>query len=599
MVVACSVVAIVSTSSAAVVKSRPRQVCRTVKVRVGKHKGRRGRQRTRRVHFCVVIAPLRAGRFAVNTHSGGFAPSTARPDTGDVESLPPLARNPFHRLSQSPAQRSIVGVAVPTAGTNAPPPTGPLDLSIASSSVIPLSATPRRTANSEFSAGEPSVADAGQIVMYTFNWDAVYSIDGGQSWTEIDPHTTFPADDGGFGCDQVVQYDPMTQVFIWVMQYHCNGTGVNLERVAWARASDLARYGAGAWKWFDLNAEAIAGRNTYLDQPRLGFTPRYLYISLNQGAMSVESSGNLKDQGLKHGVVVRIPRSAFAGSSSSLPYGYALLDTTSMRVAQNVQGSSEYFVGHNGTGQLRIAWINDDSNVINQQVLNSPTIATGDWSETTPGGDNMLDRQSSSQGTSITGVTQGGDGTVWAGWSEGRQLASGSHQYSQPHVAFAQLKPLAGQSGFQFVQQDEYESSQYAYASPDLATDGSGEVAFDVVWGGGSYYANHAVGFLVPADQQQQPFEPVTDQMASSDGAVAGNPFWDYETVRPLAPPYGNCLAAAGTVNDKDSQGNKVGYPVFTIFSRPGITCPPRFMSLPIVGLGGENAPPPSNRAGR
>jgi hypothetical protein len=586
-VVVCSVVATVFTSSVATASSAPRHVCRTVKVRVGKNK-----RHTRRIHVCVTIAPLHSKSVVVDTHSGGFAPSTAQTDNGDMGQPPHLTRDPFRPLSQSPAQRSIVGVAAPTAGTNAPPPSGPLDVSIASSDVIAISATPERPRDT-FEAGEPSVADAGQIVMYTFNWDAVYSTDGGQSWTEIDPHTTFPADDGGFGCDQVVQYDPTTQVFIWVLQYHCNGVGVDLERVAWARASDLARYGAGAWKHFDLQPEAIAGKNTYLDQPRLSFTPRYLYISLNQGAMSVDGSGNFHDEGLKHGVVVRIPRSAFASGSSSLGYGYALLDTTSMRVAQNVQASTEYFVGHNGDGQLRIAWVDDNSNTINDQVINASTIAAGDWSTTTPGGDNMLGRQASSQGTAVTGVSQGGDGTVWAAWSEGRQLPNGTHQYAQPHVAFAELHQLAGHSGFTLVQQREYVNPSFAYALPDLATDASGEVAFDVYWGGGGlYYANHAVGFIVPRDHRVNAFEPVGDQLASSDSPFAGNPFFDYETIRPLAPPYGDCLAAAGIVNRKDSSGDKVGNPVFTIFSRPGVRCPPRFVNLPIVGLGGTNAPP-------
>jgi hypothetical protein len=591
LIAVCSVaVVVVSTAGAAKTRNRVTRVCKTVTARVGTH---RTGKRTRRIHFCVKSAPVGHREVAVQ-HGGGssLAPLTSQSDVGDLGSRPGLVRNKFHPLANAPSLRSIVGIAAPPGSTNALPPSGPLPVNIASTGVIPISATPARPKDT-FAAGEPSVADAGNVVMYTFNWDAVYSTDGGQTWTEVDPHTTFPSDHGGFGCDQVVQYDPKFKVFIWVMQYHCF-LGADVERIAWTSAANLAAHGADAWKsapHVDLDPTAIAGKNTYLDQPRLGFTPTFLYISLNQGLMSVDSSGNpTKDLGLKHGVVVRIPRSAFASTSSSLPYGYALLDTTSMRVAQNVRGSTEYFVGHNGDGQLRIAWIADSSNTINDQVVDSSTIATGDWSATTPGGDNMLARQQSSQGTAVTGVTQGGDGTVWAAWSEGRQLPNGTHQYDQPHVAFAELQQFAGHSGFTLIQQREYVNHSFAYALPDLATDASGEVAFDVYWGGGGlYYANHAVGFIVPRDHRINAFEPVADQLSSSDSRDSGAPFFDYETVRPL--PNSDCLAAAGIVNRKDSINGEVGYPVFTVFSRPGVTCPPRFVNLPIGGLPTASAP--------
>ena len=591
LIAVCSVAVVAaSTAGAATTRSRVRHVCKTVTARVGTH---RTGKRTRRIHFCVRTAPVGHRHLAVqHGGGGGFAPLTSQPDVGDLGSTPGLTRNKFHGLSNAPAFRSILGVAAPPGATNAPPPSGPLPLNIASTGVIPISATPERPKDT-FAAGEPSVADAGKVVMYTFNWDAVYSTDGGQTWTEVDPHTIFPSDHGGFGCDQVVQYDPKFKVFIWVLQYHCF-LGANVERIAWTSASNLILHGADAWKnapHVDLDPTAIAGKNTYLDQPRLGFTPTFLYISMNQGAMSVDSSGNpTKDDGLKHGVVVRIPRSAFTSTSSSLPYGYALLDTVSMRVAQNVRGSTEYFVGHNGDGQLRIAWIDDSSNFIDDQVVNNPTIAPKDWSAITPGGDDMLARQSSSQGTAVTGVTQGGDGTVWAAWSEGRQLANGSRPYAQPHVAFAELQKFAGQSAFALIQQREYDNPSFAYALPDLATDASGEVAFDVYFGGGGlYYANHAVGFIVPRDHRINAFEPVADQLSSSDSRDSGAPFFDYETVRPL--PNSDCLAAAGIVNRKDSTNGEVGYPVFTVFSRPGVTCPPRFVNLPITGLPTANAP--------
>jgi hypothetical protein len=289
--------------------------------------------------------------------------------------------------------------------------------------------------------------------MYAFNWDASYSTDGGRTWVELDPHTVFPTPtvggaQAGFGCDQVVQYDPKTKVFIWALQYQCSNVGVNLIRIAWASASRLERYGAKAWSRFDLDPAAIAGKdNTFLDQPRLAFTNTFLYISLNQGAVTFNTNGTAKGE-LQHAVVVRIPRMAFASTQGHLPFGWAVVDPVSLRVAQNVHGSMEYFVGHNGTSQLRVAWIDDNSNSIDYQDIDSPTIATDDFSSNTPGGQDMLLHQSTVQGTAVTGLTQAGDGTVWAAWTEGRKLPNGTGQYAQPHVGVAVLQPIPGQTGF-------------------------------------------------------------------------------------------------------------------------------------------------------
>jgi hypothetical protein len=517
----------------------------------------------------------------IQTHSGGFTPGAASgadvPDIGEGASLPV---GPFRPLTQPPIARTVVGVVAPGGEVNAPPLGGPVTVSIAATHLLTPEDTPARK-NDTLAAQEPSVADAGRVVMYTFNWDAAFSKDGGQTWTELDPHTMFPKDDGGFGCDQVVQYDPMTSVFIWVLQYHCF-VGVDMERIAWATASNLVHYGSKAWSWLDLTPGSIAGNNTFLDQPRLGFTPEFLYMTMNEGTVS--------DSKLQHSVVVRIPRSAFTHTGGSLPIGYALIDPTSLRVAQNVVGPREYFVGHNGTSQLQVDWVDDSSNIIDSQDIDSPTIATDDWVSKTPGGQDMLLHQSGSQGTQVTGVTQGGNATLWAAWTEARKLPDGTAKYAQPHIGVAELEPIMGHLGFTLLAQHEYDNSSFTYSLPDLATDASGEVGFDVVWGGGGlYYANHAVGLLYPRDHRSNAFEPVADALASSDnvqvGTLAGDPVGDYETIRPMAPPYGDCFVAAGVVNQKDSSGNLVGYPVFTIFSRPGVKCPPGFRTLPIVGL--------------
>src|SRR5439155_17156728 len=67
---------------------------------------------------------------------------------------------------------------------------------------------------------EPSGgANGGGVVFMTANQFAAYSTDGGATFTQLDPTTIFPEDDGGFCCDQIVQYVPSIDRFIWLLQY--------------------------------------------------------------------------------------------------------------------------------------------------------------------------------------------------------------------------------------------------------------------------------------------------------------------------------------------------------------------------------------------
>ena len=67
---------------------------------------------------------------------------------------------------------------------------------------------------------EPSAAINGDVVVYTGNWYAARSVDGGQTFDFIDPFTSFPDPPNlGFCCDQVVNYIPSIDTFVWLLQY--------------------------------------------------------------------------------------------------------------------------------------------------------------------------------------------------------------------------------------------------------------------------------------------------------------------------------------------------------------------------------------------
>src|SRR3984893_2423749 len=70
--------------------------------------------------------------------------------------------------------------------------------------------------------GEPSLSVNGDVVFYTGNWYAAISSDGGNTFKFIDPKgMAQPADppEMTFCCDQVVNYMPSIDTFVWLLQY--------------------------------------------------------------------------------------------------------------------------------------------------------------------------------------------------------------------------------------------------------------------------------------------------------------------------------------------------------------------------------------------
>ena len=204
-------------------------------------------------------------------------------------------------------------------------------------------------------------------------------------------------------------------------------------------------------------------------------------------------------------------------------------------------------------------------------------------------------------------MTQGGDGKLWAAWSEGRRIVDsrGSEVIpaggpTQPHIALVSLDLKAGsQSEITGGSKGFLWNANHAFFLPDLATGASGDVAITYDWGGGTQFLNHAVGFVSGG------FTSITVAGSNTDQSTTGmsgdnnlnNPAGDYQTVRALPPPFGDCFVAAGNINHDSSQlvlsegvqetlplvlpVTHTGLPVFTMFSRTGASCPKRFFQVP------------------
>jgi hypothetical protein len=108
------------------------------------------------------------------------------------------------------------------------------------------------------SVGEPSVAVNGQTVLFTGNWYGGISTDGGRTFKMLNPFKDFnkrtDSKSLSFCCDQVVQYIPKIDTFVWLLQYSTPTKTNNLQRIAFATTANAI---AGTWRTFDITNASL------------------------------------------------------------------------------------------------------------------------------------------------------------------------------------------------------------------------------------------------------------------------------------------------------------------------------------------------------
>ncbi len=141
-----------------------------------------------------------------------------------------------------------------------------------------LGLTSGNTNGTASTTAEPSgQSNGGSIVFATANWVAAYSTNGGTTFHQLDPTTIFPNDAVGYCCDQIVQYVPSIDRFVWLLQ----GNGY---RLAVASPAVAGRSGGTAWTYWNLTPDVFGQPSgTGFDYPDLSVGNNYLYISYDTG----------------------------------------------------------------------------------------------------------------------------------------------------------------------------------------------------------------------------------------------------------------------------------------------------------------------------
>lgn len=403
--------------------------------------------------------------------------------------------------------------------------------------------------------GEPSGASGGGVVFVTSNWYAAYSTDGGNTFTQLNPTTVFPADAIGFCCDQIVQYLPKIDRFIWLLQ----GNGM---RLASAKPADIISNPQTAWTHWNLGPDVFGEpAGTGYDYPDLAVGDNSLYLSWDAGWPTCPKGCNSGRE------VVRTSLTEIqAGGTINL--GYTTPSDSANAWGSHLSqdtGNELFWAGHDSTSKMRIYSLMEGSNTYFWQDIN-----VGSWSNTgisssTPDGQDWMSKLGGFPGTAVIGLTRVGD-RAWFAWSAGTDS-----NFRQPHIEIVTLNTSAANPpALSVSQQVQVWNSAYAFGYPALSTNAcTKEVGMSFEYGGKNDYENHdyenhVVGFWG---------DFIAYITTSSD--VGTTRFGDYVTIRQAprtnADP-GNLFDAFGYGLDKSASGTKADVH-YVLFGRPAQQC--------------------------
>jgi hypothetical protein len=406
-------------------------------------------------------APL--GTVSVGPHQVTGAPFSPRPPSFDED----VTNGSRWTVPVAPF---VPGTPTPTGTTTTPAPIG-------DPPAIVFNANNGIGITNGSTTAEPSGATGGGVVFVTSNWFAAYSTNGGGVFTQLNPTTVFPADAVGFCCDQIVQYVPSIDRFIWLLQGNGN-------RLAVARPADIISSGGTAWTYWNLTPQVFGQPGgTGIDYPDLSVGNNSLYMSWDVGWPACPAGCTSGRQvvrtslaGLQAGGTITVE---FTNPShSTMAWGSHLMQDTLDEI---------FWAGHNNNSNMRVFSLAEGSNTYFWRDVGISSWATGGISSTVPDGQDWLNKLNNFPGTAVIGSTRVSS-QLWLAWSAGTD-----GNFQKPHV---EMVTLDRNNNFHVIRQVQIWNNSYAFAYPALATNAcTGEVGLSLEYGGNGNYENHVVGF--------------------------------------------------------------------------------------------------------
>jgi hypothetical protein len=377
--------------------------------------------------------------------------------------------------------------------------------------------TDAETDNGTSEVGEPSLAARGAELIQTGNWYASFSIDGGTTFSYVNPETTFPAiPNQPFCCDQVAIYDPAHDLMVWYLQY-VRDNNSNTGRLAVAQGNDIATQ---QWRFYDFTPQAIGHSGEWFDYPEMAVGQQFLYLTTNMFTTVSPS--------FTRAVVLRLPLDKLATYQG---FNYNYFESSVDFSLHPTLGATDtmYLANHVSTNRIRVfTWPESGTTITADEVnvdiwSNAQRVAPG------PDGRDWLGRA---------------DQRMTAGWMSGDEIgfawtAAQDGNFPFPHVRVAVLN----KNTKAIVAQPHIWNPDFAFAYPDAAPNQDGVVGISLFYGGGAQlHPSHAVGVL-------QPGNAGWDLMATANGThgPAANRWGDYVAVRPHGADSTSWVAAGYT----------------------------------------------------
>jgi hypothetical protein len=396
---------------------------------------------------------------------------------------------------------------------------------------------------------EPSGATGGGVIFVSANWFAAYSTDGGSTFTQLNPTAIFPNDTVGFCCDQIVQYVPSIDRFIWLLQ----GNGV---RLASASPADIISSNGTAWTYWNLTPDVFGEPSgTGFDYPDLSVGTSYLYMSWDAGWPGCPPGCNSGRE------VARTPLSQLqAGGTIGIDYTKPSDSPMGWggHLSQDTQDEI-FWAGHNSNSNIRVFSLAEGSNTYFWRDIGISSWANNHLSSNTPDGQDWLSKLTGFPGNAVIGATRSSN-QLWLAWSAGTD-----NNFQQPHV---EMVTLDRSNNFSVIQQVQIWNGSYAFAYPALATNAcTGEIGLSLEYGGNGNYENHVVGF----------WGDFVVYITTATN-VGTSRYGDYVTIRQEPPTDanpGNLFSAFGYgLNSVPPPGNGTRTDIrYVLFGRPASSC--------------------------
>jgi hypothetical protein len=394
-----------------------------------------------------------------------------------------------------------------------------------------IALTDADTGGQTSTVGEPSAAGGGDEIFASGNWYATKSVDGGSSWTFVNPYTLLPSPGADFCCDQSVSYDPSRNLFLWLLQYVRDAGGTNVLRLAVKKGGTLAD---DSWHWWDFSPKTTdaAWAAEWFDYPDLELSDNFLYLTTN----------SFEDEDWRRSVVFRFSLDELAASGELTYRHWSTTENFSLRCVSGAAGAM-HFGSHNSLSQVRVfSWPEADDAPSFRDVDISPWSA-GPYAALGPDGTNWLQRCDSR----ITGAWVA-DERIGFAWTANRR---GPRPY--PYIRVVEI-------GEEVVDRDIW-SPDYAYAYPSAAPNGQGEIGITLFRGGNAVNPGHLVGVWDAAGESWE-----LQVTASGTNGPVDNKWGDYLACRRALPDASSWLATGYTLEGGGTRTDAV--PRIVVFRR-------------------------------